>query len=304
MRLAAIASIVFFTFNGYAQFKYPKPEYVVELKKRKLVVGLLDGDSEYNRQANEHIQKYFSEFWKFTPAVEFMDKRNVEAILESNDERYAIIIHEHGSHDMEGIRRTRNGVQQNKAVVVASLNFFALSLYVITNKPEMQEAVFRVTFAHDKLQPADYLFAVQQFEINLNSVDQGVKSREFFPIKENLATMKTKTLLLEREYLKVAEETIKTLYKNPFIVIPTSEFTERVLKREDGYLYSKLIWSEQSGVYMFVIADVATGRIYAQVALGGVNRWKTGETRPAYEMGKAQFKYVVMEGANNVNSRY
>jgi hypothetical protein len=307
MKVVHFLFIVFILFAtaqaSFAQFRYPKPQYVEELKKRTVVVALFNEKTEVEKLANEYIKKYFAEYWKLTP-VEFRGIDEVVKLFDSNDQRYAIIVHESGDHDMEGVRRMRNGVRESKPTVVATLSFYAITLYLVTDNEELLDPVFQVTFVHSLLQPVDYVFALQQFNNHLLSVDQGLTSKEFFPIKENLEILKTRTLMLERGFMEVEEDEIGEVYKHPYTVFSSDTFNNKILETEEGFVYPKLIWAPAGPAYMFAVTDAATGKIYSLVALGGVNRTKFGTTRPSYYVDRVHLKYFGSEFANKINSRY
>lgn len=309
---------------SFAQFHYPKQEYAKELKNRTLIVELFEEVSAVEKATNEDLKKSFKENWNFC-LVEFKYRDEIEKIDSNQRSQYALLRHEYKNTAIQSVERDEKAWQHPQPKTVAGVTYhdpgvsyekvkngksytrtigrltsYHLNLYLF--RESKNSKIFSVGFVHYFLNELDYLFAIQQMQNHLNSSNNGIPGKDFYNVDQNLAELEKKTLLLEKEHLQFKEEEVP--YEYAYKVVSEDEYKTALLKKDNNYIYSKLIWSDQHPAFAYVAVDAASGKILSLITMGGVNKTGFGEFRPTYELKKIHLKSFHLKWANNLNNRY
>lgn len=258
--------------EGYKKIVGPRKDHVAELKKRILVVQLLDKSEEKYLSRNAVIKDLFRTDWQWNDSIQFRTREEIEKLYEKTDERYAVMEMDWQKYDIRS-RETNE--------VTFTQDYYAYSLYLITKdvlklskseKKIIKRAVLQVTYPFTTDDHADLTFAIQQFDFHLSEAERRTDERLSYPIAENQEALKGKTLLLPQEHLKsdADEESVAKHYKHPFKIVSNQEMLQTAKSKKAGYAYVKFIYCPIYQQYAVVAVDAETGAILSLFKMGGL----------------------------------
>ncbi len=300
---------VAFAFDGNTQFRYMDFEQAKTLSERTILVQLFDGDNDEAREANKFLKEYFVTHLKIGKEVRTVSASEIEALLKSNEDKYATITHDNDEHDIVGRRKVNNKDRfdlvksRNENFSMATLSHYDIELYLASDKSSREEFVTEVDFVHYYLRPEDYVFAAKQFTRLYNSSLDKIEKKNYYQVKTALAKLQTKTLLVDSAKVRFKLSKAKG-YDNDYKFTDYNEIKAAIIDCKKSFVYPLMMWSWQLNAYLWVIVDAETGEIYSTVTNGGVNYTEFGKNEPPGKISKTHFKYFDSKLANTVNNRY
>ncbi|MCD6018248.1 MAG: hypothetical protein K0S53_1369 [Bacteroidetes bacterium] len=252
-----------------------------EIKKRKLVVVLLDEnpetiselkskgkDSEIPvyleniKKDNEITKATFAEFWKETP-VEFIQESKILSYTLDDLSKLTVITHEAAS--IEGVE---------------FLKYEVCLGYSETNKKgktnfDLYHKSFKFSCENDVPSPADLLLLVHKIRVYYDLDKQ-------FDLKTLDAKLAKKTLLIDKDATEMTNEEIKDAYEFPFKLVSAADIAASKNSRDKGTVYLKLdVFKAGAGgaQQAFLLVDSETGQILSRSLMGGITKVAIVEAR-------------------------
>ncbi len=298
--LIVLTGVFFYFLPASAQYFIPEKKLAEQLKTRTVIVELYPDSAGIPNACNDVLQNAFKEYWTLTP-VEFLPAEKFKEILKTGDTRYAAFLPYNGEHTL-----TMERVEWGTGSVIHSKSFyfdhFDFALSLITG-PDKEEPVTTISFANDNLMTSDLLFAVQQIARLVNASLNDIKGPDYFDHKKNIEFVKTKILLIPREYIKEKEiADIDEKYEFPHRLVTLDEMNTLILSKDDQYIYPKIMWSMMHNAYGWITIWAKDGSITSFMSFGGIH---TKSNQSANEVIKpGHLKYITSGTAQGMNNRY
>jgi len=294
--LLHILTVLCFT-NATAQFKYPYTTNAKKVLDSKLVVALRSGDTPEVAAANALLQETMTAHWKATPIL-FMKPAQIDSLQQLHKDGYAYL-YQHPSNTSIGSFRKETGLISRTYTDFTFL-YYKFSLKVPVDGEE--RLVTSIGFINEDMVATDYVFLSTQLSRLLNDSAAGKKRKEYFNIKNNIAQLKTTTVLFPKSMVKEKDwEKIAKYYKYNYKLVSDDEYTQAVLNREEGKAYPQIVWSVQHTLFMWLVVDCATGQSLS------INSFGYGYTSMSTTKSKIRakhLKYTASKLAQKINSRY
>jgi hypothetical protein len=311
----AIVAILFS--NAFSQFEYISIEKSKALANRTILVELYDEVSEAEIQTNKNIKEYFQQNLKIGKEVICVTAKEINVLLKSqkDKEKYALITHNFDNYEIKSVTRTKRvdnnmlvsglykGLTYKEKHTIATLQHFDLTLSIVSGNKKLDGVVTEIGFIHLKLRPEDYVFAASQFNRLYDASISGIKSKDYYDPKLAIESLKSKTLLIDKDNIEFEAKKIEG-YDYNYEFVDYSVITEAIFSKTPQKVYALLIWSNQLNAYDWVIVDTETGEIYSQISHGGVSVLEFGENKPPLKMEKKHLKSFDSVLANKMNNRY
>jgi hypothetical protein len=297
-------TLVLLLLSSFAFVSYAGDDFsaVAEMKKRKLVIALLDENQETVNELkskgkanevpsylenikkdNEITKAIFTELWKETP-LEFIQESKVLSYTPDELSQIAIITHEAAtmenvdfmiydvclSHKVEGKKGKISYETYNKA--------------------------FKYSAENDLPSSADLQLLIHKIKVYFDFEKQ-------FDLKTLNDVLAKKTLLLNKETTELTAQEIKDKYEFPFKLVSAEEINNAKNSRDKNYLYVKLDLFRASGQQAFILVDCETGKIMSRSLLGGIT--KVGFNGPSKQyVSGGQISYsAISAGVNAISYR-
>ena len=294
---------------AFSQYPYPDKDLCEELKKRTLVVELLDETDETKTILNNALKEEFGA-WDICPVV-FKTSEEVSAILDARDTQFALLTQDNAVQrnirtrklDEKGRLMHGPGLPSNEQDYVAfTFSYYSFELLLPTGKKD-PENITTIGFANGELSRIDYLYLVQQLNRLLSSSLSGSASSEYYDAEQGVAKISASKLIFLKDFFKEKEVAeIPKFLEVEFELLDMDEYQQVILGRESGKSYAKIIWSNQANIYVWVVVNAEDGEILGQQGFGGV---KFGKTHDANDIIKVKhLKYVTNVNAQKFNSKY
>lgn len=295
MKFKVIITFILYAFLSEAngQFKFPEKKLCEELKNRTLAIELLEG--EY-ADSDANLKQIFTDNWKLTP-IEFVNTAKIKEIIKSEDSKYIILNQYDNNKNHTYIDNTPSNHSSQDMVLASNAQIANLPRYTfelsLPNKKNKQ-SITRICFVENYLSKADYLLLYQQLNRLIESSLAGKPLAEYYNVKRNLENINGNTLVLNIESIPIKDkEKIADNYKLKYEVIEGKVFEEIRLNKTPGKNYVKTIWSTEHPGYALAVFSAETGEVLAMVA-----------HRDGGFIVVKHLKYITMEGAQNMISRY
>jgi len=311
MKNLLIAVLVCITLNSFGQYVLPKKADAEKVLKSKLIVQLLDEKSDVDKNYNICMKTSFEKNWKLTELA-FMDKEEIDKILKSKKEGYAILSQSDAERKLV---RTKYMGPDGKMVSFAEapvgsskveftkllFSYYNFKLDVIQGSKIIE--VTNLGFANGELTSVDFLFLCQQLTQLLDFAVKSPDAKNYSNVDANLEKCKKSKLILLKDFFREKDQAeMKSYCDYDFKLVDRVEYQDIILNQNPGNAYVKIIWSNQHQNYIWVVVDAENGKILARTAFGGV---KFGTYQSADDIIKAKhIKYVYNKTAQNLNNRY
>lgn len=304
--LALLFCICFFSVK--AQYVFPDKALCEQIANRTLAVELLNETDQSAKNLNQAIKDVFNEYWKFSPIEYITIKRRTE-IMNKKDTKYIVLMQRedsrvdkrHGTIDANGVRHFGNQGNIPFSYTVFEFAFYNFRLLMPTNKKP--EVITEIGFPNSDLAKIDYIFLVQQLNRLISNSLSGTPMDEFYNIDRNMEKCRNSTLVILKDFIKPKElDEIEKNYEYKYELVDYSGYEDIIIKMKPGNVYTKIIWSNQHQIYMWVVVDPVDGSILSQMGFGGI---KFGPKHTANEIIKAShFKQIYNKTGQKFNNKY
>ncbi|MDO6758564.1 hypothetical protein Q4566_00010 [Tamlana sp. 2_MG-2023] len=284
--------------SSFSQYSYPKKEYAQLVLKSKLVVTLLEGESEYVANMNSSIKEIFTNKWTDTEVL-FLTQPEIDNLRKVHKNGYSFLYQKAGESNERRFGEDNLG----ESYTYNAFTFSNYQYYLNILIDGKNHFVTGVDFGNANLMKADHLFLCQQLSKLIKASAEGKKSNQYFNVKNNIEQLKNSTLVLPRFMFREKDlDKIGNYYDYPFQLVDLQGYQEVILNEESGNSYVKIIWSRQHHLYVWVVVDATNGSIISINSFGGVH---FGSDQTMNEVIKAKYlKYATSKFAQKVNNRY
>lgn len=309
MRTFLVSLLLIVSIKVSAQYPFPDKELCDQIAGRTLAVELIKETDDNAKNLNAAIKEVFNQNWKMTP-VEFITSKQRQQILDKKDTKYVVLTQ---AEDLKTIKRTghidKYGMRTFARIesvrsfkyTVFSFEYYNFRLLLPTSKKN--KLVTQIGFPNGDLSKIDYLFLIQQLNKLIDSSINATPMNEFYNVDRNIEAIKGKNLVILSDFIKPKEvEKISENYDYKYELVDFTAYEDVILNKKPGNCYTRIIWSNQHEIYMWVIVDAENGDILSLMSFGGV---KFGSHHTANDIIKAgHFKYVYNNKAQKFNDRY
>jgi hypothetical protein len=253
----------------------PIKNEVEELKKRILAVQLFDETEKNYKAKNKDLKDIMNLHWMWNDSIVFLNRDAIGKLYEKIDDRYAVL--EIGQTEYMLNSRVYEHVQYG-------LPYYSFATYLIDKKfeePTKKQAdipleptlVKNYILSVCLTTPAanfssDLIFAVQQYDYHLLYALNRPTETLTYTINENITLLKSKKLLLPKQYITDDEETISKKYAAPFEIVDNTTITKAIHSKDKNYAYLKFIFLLLKAEYGIAAIDAETGKILMVVGIG------------------------------------
>ncbi|WAC02715.1 hypothetical protein N7U66_03325 [Lacinutrix neustonica] len=282
----------------FSQYKFPKQEYAQLVLDSKLVVELLDGESEYNAIMNSSVKEVFINNWKHTEVL-FLTRSGIDSLRNIHKNGYSFLYQKASKYSERRFREDNLGRSSTyEAFTFSSYRYFLNILIEGKN-----HFVTSIDFGTNNLIETDHLFLYQQLSLLIQASAEGKKPWHFFKVNRNLEQLKNSTLVMPRFLFKEKDSSkIEDYYKHDYQLVDFNAYQELILNKETGKSYIKIIWSPQHKLYMWIVVNASDGAILSINSFGGLH---FSNEQTVKEVIKVKYlKYATSKLAQKVNNRY
>lgn len=247
-----ILSFLYFT-SSFAQFTPKnKPEDITELKKRTLLVGLLEENikfvekhsskeqesilSDYRKEIkeyNDNLKAAVGRFWRFNEKIEYKSIKEIDDLRKAKElSKYAIL-----EHDVVIIYKSKYAYQL-KALKTRMKEPYTLRIEL--GKGRSKKKIISTIMPNIIASREDFAYALLYIQHYLESYKNEEVQQE---IKTNNKKLANLTLFMDRRLLsrETTEAKIKSVYPYKFKIVSREYINEAIWNRKEGICYIQII---------------------------------------------------------------
>lgn len=257
--------VLFISISVFAQSKYPSKKVAEAFLTRTLIVEI---DDDYGSEYNTLLKEVFQE-WDLT-AVQFKSEAEVEEIVKSKSEDYAIL---------SSGNKVKEKIIGNSKML--EFKVFSIAIYLSEkgskrNKKFLDKSgeksiargpyVYNVSLLEKPTSKEDVEFALREMEKNIPlTLDKDKKTIIETENKEKIKILVGKTLLIPEEVLNLSASEVKSELTHNHDIKSIEEINELVAEKSKEHTYLKLVFAQDIPSYSFAIVDIETGRILDEI---------------------------------------
>ena len=160
-----------------------------------------------------------------------------------------------------------------------------------------------IGLASSDLSSIDYLYVVQQLNLLIKASIEETPMKDYYNVERNISKCKELNLIILKDFIKEKDKSnLNTYYKNKCELVDYKTYENAILNKMQDVAYTKIIWSNQHKIYVWVVVNAENGETLSLLSFGGV---KFGRSHEANDIIKVKhFKYIESKGGQKFNDKY
>lgn len=226
-----------------------------------------DNYKEAVKRINEGLQTAVTKYWTFTAQPEVKSKAEIDKLKGEKNKSYCVISADYLIFQNYQTRTNADDPNTSRRYLAALNEVISVWLDVIENVGKPNPVYFQNT---PNLYPSDADMAIVMMIMQnaLQDRMEGKSRQEFWDqVGRNKSMLPTKTLLFDKEMIKLTEDEIKGVYPHPFKVVEYAVIEKAILDRDpDVGIVQVVPMLEEQLAFANMIVNASDGKIMAYYA--------------------------------------
>ncbi|MFO7658861.1 MAG: hypothetical protein R6W78_17510 [Bacteroidales bacterium] len=247
-------------------------DVLVELKSEKesdfpdLSAEALELQLQFNKAYNNSLKEKLPEWLNLTKGkLLFKAPNEIEQFNYDNLQGYVLI---------------HSGWLEKSNKLQGDFLMYAFNIEYIQDKNN-RKTVFELAYVPDELiTKADIMFFSKVLNNHVTATRNLNAYSEYIDIERNIADLKEKTILLDKEMTNLTFEEAKKAYPNPIKIASTKEIAQEIENQNEESVFIKLVWNHNDYA-MYNAFDAKDCNIISCIGTGGL-KVSVGAKTPKY----------------------
>lgn len=224
----------------------------------------LESYRETIKRMNEGLQTAVTKFWTFSAQPAIKTKAEVDKLIAQKSKAYCVMSTRYDMFQSYETRSTVDAPNVSKRYLSAVNEIISVRLDVIEEVGKPNPVYYQNT---PNLYPSDGDMAIVMMVMQnaMQSRLDGKKPQAFWnEVDQNKLALPDKTLLLDKNQIKVSEEEIRSVYPHPFRVVDYEMVEKAILERDPGFALVQIVpMKDAQFVFVHMVVNASDGKILA-----------------------------------------